>query len=155
MKYSVKKGARKKDTGDLQKISHKLPAINKKNSNAVLRQGYVEKKTDGIIFQWHRRYMVLTSEKIFFFPDQIKTNVIGCINLKLITTRLEEDGDQLVLDFLGECDNLILKFENYKDKEEWKVWLEHVISYHSKEIKLVMKTIAKPFYQDKDFITEK
>lgn len=40
--------------------------------NNVLKEGYMEKKTDGLIFKWKRRYFTLTPEKLYFFEDQNK-----------------------------------------------------------------------------------
>ena len=46
--------------------------IGEKKASSIIKQGNVEKKTDGIFFKWHSRYMVLTPEKIFFFNDHSK-----------------------------------------------------------------------------------
>ncbi len=36
-------------------------------NNSILKQGWLQKKTDGIIFKWKLRYFVLTPEKLYFF----------------------------------------------------------------------------------------
>ena len=60
-----------------------LPSI-KQNPSSILKEGYIEKKTDGKLFKWHRRYMVLTGERIYFFTDESRGKMSGCINLKLL-----------------------------------------------------------------------
>ena len=67
----------------------KIEMIAQKNPNSVLKQGMVDKKTDGIFFKWHTRFMVLTAEKIYFFTSPQKEKVIGCINLKILSTKIE------------------------------------------------------------------
>ena len=101
---------------------------------------------DGLIFNWHRRFMVLTSEKVYFFSDHHKIEVIGCINLKLLRVEIKEKGEKLIFDFQGESDNIVVKFDNKKEKEEWKDYLENVVGFNNKELKLKLKTMAKPFY---------
>jgi hypothetical protein len=54
------------------------------NPHFILKEGLLEKKTDGFFFPWHERYMVLTSEKLFSFEDEKKERAIGCINLRLL-----------------------------------------------------------------------
>lgn len=44
----------------------------------------MEKKTDSFIFRWKTRFFALTSEKFYFFEDEKKEKVIGCVNLKLM-----------------------------------------------------------------------
>ena len=58
------------------------------NPHHILKQGYMEKKTDGIIFNWHTRFIVLTPEKLYSFEDERKEKVIGCVNLKLLHAKL-------------------------------------------------------------------
>lgn len=38
-----------------------------KNPNCILKQGYLEKKTDSFFWKWKIRYFALTGEKLFFF----------------------------------------------------------------------------------------
>lgn len=61
--------------------------------------------------------MVLTAEKIYFFSDKNKVEVIGCINLKLIKVEVKQDKDKLVLDFKGESENIVLKYDSSKDRD--------------------------------------
>ena len=53
--------------------------------------------------------MALTSEKLICFDDDRKLKAISCINLKLLPTSIREESTNLVLDFNGECENLILR----------------------------------------------
>lgn len=62
----------------------------------------MEKKTDGLVFKWKRRYFVLTPEKLFFFEDEKKSKVIGCINIKLIPMLVQMNERKIILDFEGE-----------------------------------------------------
>jgi hypothetical protein len=54
----------------------------------------------------------LTSEKLYFFTDDKKYEVSACINIKLLPTKIKEKGQELILDFSGECENIILKISN-------------------------------------------
>ena len=51
--------------------------------------------------------MVLTPEKLMSFEDENKKKAIGCINLKILFTELQLSEEELVLDFKGECENMI------------------------------------------------
>jgi hypothetical protein len=64
--------------------------INEKNPNSILKQGYMDKKTDSFLFRWKTRYFALTSEKLYFFEDNKKEKVIGCVNLKLMPTKIKK-----------------------------------------------------------------
>ena len=75
--------------------------ISERNPGTVLQQGEVEKKTDGLFFKWHSRYMVLTVDKVHFFASKDKEKLIGCINLKLLPAKLNEQEGCLVMDFCG------------------------------------------------------
>lgn len=59
--------------------------------------------------------MVLTSEKLYSFEDQQKEKVISCVNLKILHADLKKTEEGLVLDFRGECENLILKAPSMSD----------------------------------------
>ena len=150
-----KKVSRTKAPSLKNKNANKLASINLKNLKTVLKQGYVEKQTEGVVFKWQTRYMVLTAEKIFFFNDNSKSHVIGCINLKLLTIEIREEKKKLTFDFVGESQNIIIKFASEKEKEEWLELLRNVINYHLKQRKLAIKTVAKEFYREKDIMTEK
>lgn len=52
--------------------------------------------------------MVLTPEKLISFEDEKKQKAIGCINFKILLTELHVCEEGLVLDFKGECENMIL-----------------------------------------------
>lgn len=78
------------------------------NNKTILKQGYVEKKIDGIFFSWHvivylwqRRYLALTSEKLFIFESHKKDHIKGCINLKLLPTEVNNFSQFLLLNFNG------------------------------------------------------
>ena len=60
-----------------------------------------------------------------------------------------------MLDFLGECENMILKVIDSKQEASWKHILKKVLDYHSKEIKLFLKTLNKPLYEHQDTMTER
>lgn len=62
------------------------------------------------------RYMVLTSEKLFSFEDERKERAIGCVNLRLLPATLRKEEGGLLLDFGGECENLLLRA--YSQSEE-------------------------------------
>lgn len=49
----------------------------------------MDKKTDNFIFRWKTRYFALTSEKLYFFQDQKKEKVIGCVNLKVMPVEIK------------------------------------------------------------------
>ena len=55
----------------ISSISKSLKKIDvnilERNPNTVIKQGYMQKKTDSFIFRWNTRYFALTSEKLYFF----------------------------------------------------------------------------------------
>lgn len=61
------------------------------NPKTILKQGYLSKKTDGIFFKWHLRYVALTCEKLFCFEDDRKLRAVSCINLKLLPMKVVSD----------------------------------------------------------------
>lgn len=52
----------------------------------------MEKKTDALIFKWKRRYFTLTPEKLYFFEDDHKKKIIGCVNIKIVPLEVKEEG---------------------------------------------------------------
>lgn len=64
--------------------------------------------------------MVLTAEKLVCFDDDRKLKAISCINLKLLPVSVRSEDKTIVLDFNGECENLILKAKDKTDLFEWK-----------------------------------
>lgn len=76
-----------------------------------MKQGNLDKKTDSLIFKWKTRYFALTSEKLFFFEDSSKKKVVGCVNLKLLPADIKVENDEIILDFMGECENMVLRCE--------------------------------------------
>lgn len=58
-----------------------------------------------------------------------------------------------MLDFRGECENLILRAPSMSDESEWRALLTQVLAYHMKENKLMLKTINKFVYDNKDTLT--
>jgi hypothetical protein len=49
-----------------------------------------------------------------------------------LPTKLKYKGDEIILDFSGECENIILKPSDAKDFKTWKEILEQVINYQAK-----------------------
>jgi hypothetical protein len=99
--------------------------------------------------------MVLTSEKLFSFEDERKDKAIGCVNLRLLPATLRKEPEGLLLDFGGECENLLLRAESSSDEAAWRSVLSQVLVFHSKESKLMLKTINKFTYESKDMLTER
>lgn len=58
-----------------------------------------------------------------------------------------------MLDFRGECENLILKAPSMSEECEWRALLAQVLAYHTKENKLMLKTMNKFVYDNKDTLT--
>ena len=92
----------------------------------------MQKKTDSIIFKWKRRYFTLTPEKLFFFEDDHKEKIIGCVNIKIIPLQVRQEGEDIVLDFNGECENIHLRPYSKEDHSEWKQWIEQVSNFQAK-----------------------
>ncbi len=99
--------------------------------------------------------MVLTSEKLFSFEDERKEKAIGCVNLRLLPATLRREKEGLLLDFAGECENLLLRASSQSEESEWRAVLTQVLNFHSKENKLMLKTMNKVTYESKDTLTER
>lgn len=59
----------------------------------------------------------------------------------------------MLLDFGGECENLLLRTESASEETAWRSVLSQVLAFHSKENKLMLKTINKFTYESKDMLT--
>lgn len=90
-----------------------------RNPDSILKQGYLDKSTDNFFFKWRRRYFALTSQKLFFFEDNSKKKVVGCINLRLLPAEVKVENEEITLDFMGECENMILRAESPSICNEW------------------------------------
>lgn len=50
---------------------------------------------------------------------------------------------------------MLLKAENKADEQKWRDSIKQVLEYHSKENKLMLKTMNKFMYEHQDTLTER
>lgn len=60
-----------------------------------------------------------------------------------------------MLDFMGQCENLLFKPKNREQLKKWIELLEEILNYHGNKEKLMLKTMNKFAYEHKDVLTEK
>lgn len=103
-----------------------------------------------------KRFFALNSDKLYCFSDRSKERPVACVNFKRLPAQLvETPGLEIEVDFYGQCESLLLKCESLQEKKEWVQVLQSVIELHCLESKMLFKTISKPFYEDKDSLTER
>jgi hypothetical protein len=110
----------------------RIENLAQKYPNAVLKQGYINKKTESLFFKWKQRYFALTSQKLYFFEDNKKLKTVGCVNLKVLPARVTKFDGHFVVDFMGECESMVLKCQNKRENDEWVSIINEVLQLHVK-----------------------
>ena len=81
---------------------------------------------------------------------------MGCANLKVLKASAHTSKDnEIVIDFHGECENLLFRAQDSNNLEEWKESINSVLNYQGGQDKLMLKTMNKFLYEHKDTLTER
>jgi len=86
-------------------------------------EGFLKKKSTNLLKVWQRRYFVLRDKKLYYYPNESKDLMSGCVDFDLISIKLEKGKDEKHLKITPIGGRRVFYFKAETD-EEGKKWFE-------------------------------
>ncbi|KRX02643.1 hypothetical protein PPERSA_11983 [Pseudocohnilembus persalinus] len=134
-----------------------ISKIVKKNAEQSLKfEGYLYKKSIGMFGGYKKRFFVLTDQKIYYFDNQNKQKMRGCINFRVSECEIIiKNKAQFIINLPTFKKQFMLKGENQKSANQWIDQIQEVIDQNSQDLKFyeLHQKMANKYYEN-DSLTE-
>ena len=71
-------------------------------------EGFLKKKSTNLLKVWQRRYFVLRDKKLYYYPNESKDLMSGCVDFDLISIKLEKGKDEKHLKYSKSCLEIVI-----------------------------------------------
>jgi len=91
-------------------------------------EGYLKKKSTSLLKVWQKRYFVLKDKKLYYYQNQSKDLMSGCVDFDLLSVKLEKDKDEKHFKITPTGGQRYFYFKA-QTEEEGKRWFEMIESH--------------------------